>query len=80
MKAEDFYPQIVAIATQPPSERGSSLVHLYADIVTSYLNTIRRKGKKSLRLKIEAKDLLKISTKEIKKNSLGWDRYAVTAQ
>jgi len=32
---------------------------------------IRRKGAKSLRLNIEAKDLIKISTKEIKKNSLG---------
>lgn len=32
---------------------------------------IRRRGAKSLRLKIEAKDLIKIGTKEIKKNSLG---------
>jgi len=32
---------------------------------------IGRKGAKSLRLKIEAKELIKINTKEIKKNSLG---------
>ncbi len=32
---------------------------------------IRRKGTKSLRLKIEAQDFIKISTREIKKNSLG---------
>ncbi|CEK13823.1 hypothetical protein CTKA_00204 [Chthonomonas calidirosea] len=32
---------------------------------------IRRKGAKSLRLRIEAKDLIKINTREIKKNSLG---------
>jgi type III restriction enzyme len=32
---------------------------------------IRRKGAKSLRLKIEAKELIKISTREIGKNSLG---------
>ncbi len=32
---------------------------------------IRRKGAKSLRLKIEAQDLVKVNTKEIKKNSLG---------
>ena len=32
---------------------------------------IRRKGAKSLRLKIEAQDLVKINTKEIKKNPLG---------
>lgn len=50
---------------------------------------IRRKGTKSLRLKIEAQDFIKISTREIKKNSLGvgslrrdstvfWDDYSVT--
>jgi type III restriction enzyme len=50
---------------------------------------IRRKGTKSLRLKIEAKDLTKISTREIKKNSLGvgalrrdsavfWDDYSMS--
>jgi len=49
---------------------------------------IRRKGAKSLRLNIEARDLIKISTKEIKKNSLGvgslrsdstifWDDYSM---
>lgn len=32
---------------------------------------IRRNGAKSLRLKIEAQDLIKVSTKEIKKNFLG---------
>jgi len=50
---------------------------------------IRRKGAKSLRLKIEAKDLIKINTKGIKKNSLGvgslrrdstvfWDDYSMS--
>jgi type III restriction enzyme len=50
---------------------------------------IRRKGAKSLRLKIEAKDIIKISTKKIKKNSLGlgslrrdstifWDDYSIS--
>lgn len=50
---------------------------------------IRRKGTKSLRLKIEAKDLVKINTSQIKKNSLGvgsfrrdstvfWDDYSLT--
>jgi type III restriction enzyme len=49
---------------------------------------IRRKGTKSLRLKIEAKDLVKINTSEIKNNSLGvgslrrdstvfWDDYSM---
>ncbi|HHV82029.1 TPA: DEAD/DEAH box helicase family protein [bacterium] len=49
---------------------------------------IRRKGTKSLRLKIEAQELIKISTREIKKNSLGvgslrrdstvfWDDYSM---
>ena len=49
---------------------------------------IRRKGAKSLRIKIEAQDLIKISTKEIKKNPLGlgslrrdstvfWDDYSL---
>ncbi|KYC52476.1 MAG: Type III restriction enzyme, res subunit [Candidatus Methanofastidiosum methylothiophilum] len=49
---------------------------------------IRRKGSKSLRLKIEAKDLVKVNTSEIKKNSLGvgslrrdstvfWDDYSM---
>lgn len=51
---------------------------------------IRRKGAKSLRLKIEAKDLVKVNTSEIKKNSLGvgslrrgstifWDDYSMSA-
>jgi len=50
---------------------------------------IKRKGTKSLRFKIEAQKLLKISTKEIRKNSLGvgslrhdstvfWDDYSIT--
>jgi len=50
---------------------------------------IRRKGTKSLRLKIEAKDLVKINTSEIKNNSLGvgslrrdstvfWDDYSMS--
>jgi len=50
---------------------------------------IRRKGAKSLRLKIEAQDIIKINTKEIKKNSLGvgslrhdstifWDDYSMS--
>jgi type III restriction enzyme len=50
---------------------------------------IRRKGSKSLRLKIEAKDLVKVNTSEIKKNSLGvgslrrdstvfWDDYSMS--
>ena len=50
---------------------------------------IRRKGTKSLRLKIEAQELIKISTEEIKKNSLGvgslrrdstvfWDDYSMS--
>jgi type III restriction enzyme len=50
---------------------------------------IRRKGAKSLRFKIEAQDIIKISTKEIKKNSLGigslrrdstvfWDEYSMS--
>lgn len=50
---------------------------------------IRRKGTKSLRLKIEAQELIKISTKEIKKNSIGvgslrrdstvfWDDYSMS--
>jgi type III restriction enzyme len=50
---------------------------------------IRRKGAKSLRLKIEAKDIVKISTNKIKKNSLGvgslrrdstifWDDYSMS--
>lgn len=49
---------------------------------------IRRKGTKSLRLKIEAKDLIRLNTREIKKNSLGvgslrrdstvfWDDYSM---
>jgi len=51
---------------------------------------IRRKGTKSLRLKIEAKDLIELSTNKIKKNSLGvgslrhgstvfWDDYSMTS-
>jgi type III restriction enzyme len=50
---------------------------------------IRRKGAKSLRFKIEAQGLIKINTKEIKKNPLGlgslrrdstvfWDDYSIT--
>lgn len=50
---------------------------------------IKRKGTKSLRFKIKAQKLLKISTKEIRKNSLGvgslrhdstvfWDDYSIT--
>lgn len=54
----------------------------------SAFGVIRRKGAKSLRLKIEAKELVKINTREIKKNSLGvgslrrdstvfWDDYSM---
>ena len=50
---------------------------------------IRRRGAKSLRLKIEAQDLIKVNTKEIKKNPLGvgslrrdstvfWDDYSMS--
>lgn len=49
---------------------------------------IRRRGAKSLRLKIEAKDLIKVATREMRKNSLGvgslrrgstifWDDYSM---
>jgi hypothetical protein len=41
MKAEVFYPKMIAIAAQSPGERYVSLTHLHTAVSTPYLQTVR---------------------------------------
>jgi hypothetical protein len=41
MKAEVFYPKMIAMAAQAPAERYVSLTHLHTAVITPYLQTVR---------------------------------------
>jgi hypothetical protein len=41
MKAEVFYPKMIAIAAQSPAELYVSLTHLHTAVITPYLQTVR---------------------------------------
>ena len=80
--------EIIRKSLQAINDKTGKLSEANRNQTLAAFGVIRRKGAKSLRLKIEAQDLIKISTREIKKNSLGvgslrhdstvfWDDYSM---
>ena len=81
--------EIIRKSLEVIKEKTSKVSEANRSQTLASFGVIRRKGTKSLRLKIEAKDLIEISTKEINKNSLGvgslrrdssvfWDDYSTS--
>ncbi len=81
--------QIIRRSLEEIKDKSGKVSEANRNQTLAAFGVIRRKGAKSLRLKIEAKDLVKINTKEIKKNSLGvgslrrdgtvfWDDYSMS--
>lgn len=81
--------QIIRKSLEEIKDKSGKVSEANRNQTLAAFGVIRRKGAKSLRLKIEAKDLVKINTKEIKKNSLGvgslrrdgtvfWDDYSMS--
>ncbi len=81
--------QIIRKSLEEIKDKSDKVSEANRNQTLAAFGVIRRKGTKSLRLKIEAKDLVKINTREIKKNSLGvgalrrdstvfWDDYSMS--
>ncbi len=81
--------QIIRKSLEEIKDKSGKVSEANRNQTLAAFGVIRRKGAKSLRLKIEAKDLVKINTREIKKNSLGvgslrrdstvfWDDYSMS--
>jgi hypothetical protein len=75
MKAEVFYPKIVAIAAEPPAERLFSLVDLHTDVITPYLNAVRA---------MTAQDAARVSSDgrtlaQVVGHIAEWERYTILA-
>jgi len=63
--------QIIRKSLEEIKDKSGKVSEANRNQTLAAFGVIRRKGTKSLRLTIEAKNLVKINTKEIKKNSLG---------
>ncbi len=81
--------QIIRKSLEEIKDKSGKVSEANRNQTLAAFGVIRRKGAKSLRLKIEAKDLAMINTSEIKKNSLGvgslrrdstifWDDYSMS--
>jgi len=81
--------QIIRNSLEKIKDKSGKISEANRNQTLAAFGVIRRKGTKSLRLKIEANDLVKINTREIKKNSLGagslrrdstvfWDDYSMS--
>ena len=81
--------QIIRKSLEEIKDKSGKVIEANRNQTLAAFGVIRRKGAKSLRFKIEAKDLVKINTSEIKKNSLGvgslrsestvfWDDYSMS--
>ena len=86
--SESKITEIIRKSLEAINDKTGKLSEANRNQTLAAFGVIRRKGAKSLRLKIEAQDLIKISTREIKKNSLGvgslrhdstvfWDDYSM---
>ena len=81
--------QIIRKSLEEIKDKSGKVSEANRNATLKAFGVIRRKGAKSLRLKIEAKGLVKVNTSEIKKNSLGvgslrrdstvfWDDYSMS--
>ena len=81
--------QIIRKSLEEIKDKSGKVSELNRIAILKAFGVIRRKGAKSLRLEIEAKDLVKINTRDMKKNSLGvgslrrdstifWDDYSMS--
>ena len=81
--------QIIRKSLEEIKDKSGKVSEANRNQTLAAFGVIRRRGTKSLRLKIEAKELVKINTGEIKKNSLGvgslrrdstvfWDDYSMS--
>jgi len=81
--------QIIRKSLEEIKDKSGKVSEANRNHTLAAFGVIRRKGTKSLRLRIEAKDLVKVNTSEIKKDSLGvgslrrdstvfWDDYSMS--
>jgi len=81
--------QIIRKSLEEIKDKSGKVSEANRNQTLAAFGVVRRKGAKSLRLKIEAKDLVKVNTSEIKEDSLGvgslrrdstvfWDDYSMS--
>mgnify|MGYP001059423297 CR=1 FL=1 len=86
---EEKIAQIIRKSLEEIKDKSGKVSEANRNQTLAAFGVVRRKGAKSLRLKIEAKDLVKVNTSEIKKSSLGvgslrrdstvfWDDYSMS--
>lgn len=86
---EEKIAQIIRKSLEEIKDKSGKVSEANRNQTLAAFGVVRRKGAKSLRLKIEAKDLVKVNTSEIKEDSLGvgslrrdstvfWDDYSMS--